>query len=91
MTVAIEVGSSNVYADLGYTDAPEMQRKASLATQITHGIGSLGLTTAAAAELFGIAQAELSKITVGQFRAVSEATLLDLVQKVAQIPQAGRL
>lgn len=91
MTVAIEVGSSNVYADLGYTDAPEMQRKASLAAPITHGIGSLGLTTAAAAELVGISQAELSRITVGQFRDVSEATLLDLVQKVAQIPQAERL
>lgn len=91
MTVAIEVGSSNVYADLGYADAPEMQRKASLAGQITHGIGSLGLTTAAAAELLGIAQAELSRITVGQFRDVSEATLLDLVEKVGQSPQAGRL
>lgn len=91
MTVAIEVGSSNVYADLGYADAPEMQRKASLAAQITHGIDSLGLTTVAAAELFGIAQAELSRITAGQFRTVSEATLLDLVQKVGQSPQAGRL
>lgn len=91
MTVAIEVGSSNVYADLGYADGPEMQRKASLAAQITHGIGSLGLTTVAAAEVVGISQAELSRITVGKFLAVSEATLLDLVQKVGQIPQAGRL
>ena len=91
MTVAIEVGSSNVYADLGYADAPEMQRKASLAAQITQGIGSLGLTTAAAAELLGIAQAELSRITAGQFRAVSEATLLNLVQKVGQSPETGRL
>lgn len=91
MTIAIEVGSSNVYADLGYADALEMQRKASLAAQITHGIDSLGLTTVAAAELFGIAQAELSRITAGQFRTVSEATLLDLVQKVGQSPQAGRL
>lgn len=91
MTVAIEVGSSNVYADLGYADAPEMQRKASLAAQIIHGIGSLGLTPAAAAELLGIAQAELSRITAGQFRAVSEATLLDLVQRIGLDPQAGRL
>ena len=91
MTVAIEVGSSNVYADLGYSDAPEMQRKSSLAAQITQGIASLGLTTAAAAELLGIAQAELSRITVGKFRDVSEATLLDLVQRVGQSPQLGRL
>ena len=45
MTVAIEVGSSNVYADLGYADAPEMQRKASLAAQITHGSGMPAVTT----------------------------------------------
>lgn len=91
MTAAIEVGSSNVYADLGYTDPSEMQWKASLAAQITHGIGSLNLTTAAAAELVGIAQAELCRIIVGKFQDVREATLLDLVQRVGQIPQTGRL
>lgn len=91
MTAAIEVGSSNVYADLGYTDPLEMQRKASLAAQITQGIGSLNLTTAAGAELVGIAQAELCRIIVGKFQDVREATLLDLVQRVGQIPQTGRL
>lgn len=91
MEAVIELGSTSVYADLGYVDASEMQRKSSLTAQVTQGIGSLGLTTAAAAELLGITQAELSRITVGKFRAVSEATLLDLVQRIELGPQAGRL
>ena len=38
MTVAIEIGSTNVYADLGYSDAAEMQRKASLAAEVARAI-----------------------------------------------------
>lgn len=82
MTVKIEEGSTNVYADLGYTDAEEMQRKASLAAEIARAIKARHLTQDAAAELLGIDQAKISKITRGQFRGVSEAKLLELVTKL---------
>lgn len=82
MTVAIEVGSTNVYADLGYDDAAEMQRKASLAAEIARAIKARRLTQDAAAVLLGIDQAKISKITRGQFRGVSEAKLLELVAKL---------
>lgn len=82
MTVEIEEGSTNVYADLGYTDAEEMQRKASLAAEIARAIKARHLTQDAAAELLGIDQAKISKITRGQFRGVSEAKLLELVTKL---------
>ena len=82
MTVAIEVGSSNVYADLGYADAAQMQRKASLAAEIARGIQARHLTQNAASELLGIDQAKISKITHGQFRDVSEAKMLELVAKL---------
>lgn len=82
MTVEIEEGSTNVYADLGYTDAEEMQRKASLATKIARAIKARHLTQEAAAQLLGIDQAKISKITRGQFRGVSEAKLLELVAKL---------
>lgn len=36
--VTVEVGSANVYADLGYVDAGEMQRKSQLAAEIAKGI-----------------------------------------------------
>lgn len=82
MTVAIEVGSTNVYADLGYSDAAEMQRKSSLAAQIARAIKARHLTQEAAAALLGIEQAKISKITRGQFRGVSEAKMLELVAKL---------
>ena len=82
MTVAIEVGSTNVYADLGYSDAAEMQRKASLAAEIARAIKARRLTQEAAAILLGIDQAKVSKITRGQFRGVSEAKLLELVARL---------
>ena len=57
MTVAIEVGSTNVYADLGYADAAEMQRKSSLAAEIARCIKARHLTQDAASQLLGIDQA----------------------------------
>ena len=72
MTSDIESGSTNVYADLGYTNAAEIGR----------AIKARKLTQDAAAELLGIDQAKISKITRGQFRGVSEAKLLELVTKL---------
>jgi len=82
VTSDIESGSTNVYADLGYTNAAEMQRKSSLAAEIARAIKARKLTQDAAAELLGIDQAKISKITRGQFRGVSEAKLLELVTKL---------
>ena len=52
MTTEIEIGSTNVYADLGYTDETEMQCKAGLAAKIARGIETRQLTESAAALLF---------------------------------------
>ncbi|MDP3229158.1 MAG: helix-turn-helix transcriptional regulator [Acidovorax sp.] len=82
MTVEIEVGSINVYADLGYSDAAEMQCKATLAAELARAIKALGLTPEAAATLLGIDQAKVSKITRGQFRGVSGAKMLELVARL---------
>ena len=79
MTVSIETGSTNVYADLGYADAAEMQRKATLAAEIARSIKARKLTQDSAATLLNFDQAKISKITRGQFRGVSETKLLELV------------
>lgn len=78
----IEEGSTNVYADLGYADPVEMQRKSQLAAEIGRAIKSKGLTQDSAAELLGIDQSKISRITRGQFRGVSESKLLELVAKL---------
>ncbi len=80
--ITIEIGSSNVYADLGYSNAAEMQRKSQLAGEIARAIKAKRLTLDAAAELLGIDQSKISRIARGQFRGVSESRLLDLVAKL---------
>src|SRR5580658_5970428 len=80
--IQIEKGTTNVYADLDYVDAAEMQRKAQLAAEIARAIKARRLTQEGAAALLGIDQSKVSRITRGQFRGVSEAKLLDLVTKL---------
>ncbi len=79
MADAVEVGSTNVYADLGYSDAEALQRKASLASHIVWTIKTRHLTHEAAAELLGMDQADIVKITRGQFRSTSEAKMLEWI------------
>jgi predicted XRE-type DNA-binding protein len=80
--IAIETGSDNVYADLGYEHAAEMQRKSRLAAEIARVIEERQLTQTAAAKLLGIDQAKVSRVTRGQFRGISESKLLELVAKL---------
>jgi len=80
--IEIETGSGNVYADLGYEGAAEMQRKSQLAAEISRVIQERQLTQTAAAALLGIDQAKVSRITRGQFRGISESKLLELVTKL---------
>lgn len=80
--IVIEEGSTNVYADMGYADAAEMQRKSQLAAEIARAIKAKRLTQDLAAELLGIDQSKISRITRGQFRGVSESKLLELVAKL---------
>ena len=80
--ITVEEGSTNVYADLGYADAAEMQRKSQLAGEVARAIKARRLTQDSAAVLLGIDQSKISRITRGQFRGVSEAKLLELVAKL---------
>jgi len=82
--ITVEEGSTNVYADLGYPDAAEMQRKSQIAAEVARAIKARHLTQAAAAALLGIDQSKVSRITRGQFRGVSEAKLLELLTKLGR-------
>ena len=90
MTVKFEVGSTNVYADLGYSDAAEMQRKATLVAEIARAIKARHLTQDAAASLLGIDQVKVSTITRGQFRGVSEAKMQKLAARLSSQLFDGR-
>ena len=89
--VTIKEGSTNVYADLGYADAAEMQRKSQLAGEIARAIKARRLTQDGAAVLLGIDQSKISRITRGQFRGVNvrlKAAKLDY--EVWQAQQGAR-
>ena len=81
-SITIEEGSINVYSDLGYTDAAEMQRKSQLAGEIARAIKARHMTQEDAATPLGIDQSKVSRITRGQFRGVSEAKLLEMVARL---------
>lgn len=72
-SILIEEGSTNVYANLGYADAAEMQRNSQLAGEIARAIKARHLTQEAAAALSGVDPSKVSRITRGQFRGVSVA------------------
>jgi len=75
--------TANVYADLGYVKASEMQRKSSLAAEIDYAINARGLTHDAAARLLGVGESLLAKILRGQFRDVDESLLGIIVEKLS--------
>lgn len=72
---AIEEGSTNVYADLGYPDAAAMLRKAQIVGEMSRTIKTRRWTPEAVATVLQIDKSEVSRITRGQFRGVSEAQL----------------
>jgi predicted XRE-type DNA-binding protein len=80
----VEMGSGNVYADLGYDDAEEMLIKAKLVTEIAEIIKRKGLTQSQAAALLGLTQPKLSNLLRGQFRGISERRLMDCLTKLGR-------
>jgi predicted XRE-type DNA-binding protein len=83
VTIGIDEGSTNVYADLGYANAFEMLRKSSLAAEISRSIKVGRLNHDAATRLLGIGNADLAGILNGQFRNVNESLMENLVAKLS--------
>jgi predicted XRE-type DNA-binding protein len=82
--IEIEKGSANVYEDLGLADAAQLQVKASLAAKISEIIKHRHLTQAQASEILGIPQPKLSGMLRGQFRGISEAKMLDCLNRLGR-------
>ena len=64
--VEVEVGSGNVFKDLGLKNAEELLAKAQLATQIVHILRERKLTQTAAAQIMGIDQSKVSLVCRGR-------------------------
>lgn len=61
-----EIGSGNVFADLGLPDAEELKAKAELMIEIRRIVEERGLTQAEAAEIMDIDQPKVSALVNGK-------------------------
>lgn len=80
----IEISSGNVYADLGDSQTDRMLVKARLAFKIGEIIKQRHLTQVEAADLLGLTQPKLSGLLRGQFRGVSEAKMLECLNRLGR-------
>jgi predicted XRE-type DNA-binding protein len=74
-----EVGSRNVFKDLGLPNAEDHLVKAQLVYKIDAILKDRGLTQVEAGKLFGVPQPDVSKMLRGEFRQFSVERLLRFV------------
>jgi predicted XRE-type DNA-binding protein len=65
--IPVTRGSGNVFADLGFRDAEELQLKAALTRQIANRIKEFELTQVQAGRRLGISQPDVSKLMHGRY------------------------
>jgi predicted XRE-type DNA-binding protein len=84
MATLIEKSSGNIFADIGFANDQEMLVKANLALKISEIITQRRLTQMEAALVLGIPQPKLSKLLRGQLHGVSEAKMLECLNKLGR-------
>jgi predicted XRE-type DNA-binding protein len=78
----IEVGSGNVFADLGLPNPEEALAKAEIARLIARSIRERGLNQLEAAKVLGIRQPRVSALTRGRLAPFSLEKLLEFARKL---------
>jgi hypothetical protein len=79
-----EIGSDNVFADIGLPNAGEHLVKAQLVVKIDRLIKERCLKQSAAAALFGVRQPDVSKMLRGDFRQFSVERLMRFLVALGQ-------
>jgi len=96
MKMGYEIGSGNVFKDLGLPNAEEHLVKAQLVFKIDTILKKRGLKQVETAELFGVRQPDVSKMLRGEFRQFSVERLmrflvaLDQDVEIVVKPHRGR-
>jgi predicted XRE-type DNA-binding protein len=80
--VDYEVGSGNVFSDLGLPDADELDAKANLAIRIARIIDRRGLTQTGAAKILRIDQPKVSAIVRGHLEKFSLERLCEFLTRL---------
>lgn len=79
-----EIGSNNIYVDLGRASSGSLLTKAQLVKKISEILEEQGLTRIQAAARLGIPSPKLSSVLRGQFRGLSERKLMDCLTRLGQ-------
>lgn len=82
--IEYEIGSGNVFADLGLANPKERQLKAQLASMIYDIITSRGWTQQHTADVLEISQPDVSKMSNGILKNFSVERLLEFLAKLEQ-------
>jgi predicted XRE-type DNA-binding protein len=82
--IEYEVGSGNVFADIGLPNADEHLIKAQLVYKIDALMKARNLKQAEAAQLFGVKQPDVSKMLRGDFRQFSVERLMRFLVALGQ-------
>lgn len=77
-------GSGNVYKDLGFPNAEEMQAKAILVSRILSIIEKNGWSQSEAAKVLEITQPKVSLMSRGQFSGFSIGKLINFLNRLNQ-------
>lgn len=78
----VEVGSGNVFADLGLAAADKLKIKSGLVIEITRAVQRLGLTQDEAGKRMGISQPKVSGVMRGDFSNLSERKLMECLNRL---------
>ena len=82
--IAYEIGSGNVFADIGLPNAEEHLVKAQLVYRISGLMKARGLKQVDAAKLLGVKQPDISKMLRGDFRQFSVERLMRFLVALGQ-------
>jgi len=75
----IEMGTGNVYKDLGFKNAEAMLARARIVAEIVRIIRARKLTQTAAAKVLGLSQPKVSALLNGHFQGYSQERLIGLL------------
>ena len=81
---AVERGSGNVFADLGFPEADAHLVKAELVSRIDDIVRDRGITQTEAARLLGLSQPDVSRLLRGDFREYSLERLFRLLNALGR-------
>ncbi len=82
--ISHEIGSGNIFADIGLPNAGEHLIKAQLVFKIDNLMKKRGLKQADAAKVFGVKQPDVSKMLRGDFRQFSVERLMRFLVALGQ-------